>query len=37
MSNQKMENLLNLSLDATLEERMKAPDLNVGFNDAADT
>ncbi len=37
MSNQKMENLLNLSLDATLEERLKAPDLNVGFNDTTDT
>jgi len=37
MSNQKLENLLNLSLDATDEERRQSPDLSAGFNTAADT
>lgn len=37
MNNQKLENLLNLSLDATPEERSKSPDLEAGFNDANDT
>lgn len=32
MDNQKAENLLNLALDATPEEREKSPALGVGFN-----
>ncbi|MDY5484287.1 MAG: peptidase S8, partial [Clostridium sp.] len=32
MNGQKKENLLNLSLDATEEEREKSPALQVGFN-----
>lgn len=32
MDNQKAENLLNLAMDATLEEREKSPALSVGFN-----
>lgn len=37
MSNQKLENLLNLSLDATPEERAKSPNLEAGFYTAGDT
>lgn len=37
MSNQKLENLLNLSLEATEDERRQSPELNAGFNSAADT
>ena len=29
---QKMENLLNLALDATLEERMRSEELEVGYD-----
>lgn len=32
MDNQKAENLLNLAMDATTEEREKSPALSVGFN-----
>lgn len=32
MQDQKLENLLNLALDATPEEREKSEELNVGFN-----
>lgn len=32
MSDQKMENLLNLALDATEEEREKSLELDVGYN-----
>ena len=32
MDNQKIENQLNLAIDATLEERNKSMDLNVGFD-----
>ena len=32
MQNQKLENLLNLALSATKEERMKSSQLNVGYN-----
>lgn len=32
MDNQKAENLLNLAMDATPEEREKSPALSVGFN-----
>lgn len=31
-NSQKFENLLNLSLDSTPEERLKSLELNVGFN-----
>ena len=31
MANQKLENLLNLALAATLEEKEKSQDLSVGF------
>ena len=31
MDNQKQENLLNLALDATEEERLKSVNLNVGY------
>ena len=34
MDNQKIENLLNLSLNATPEEREKSPDLSAGYNSA---
>lgn len=37
MNDQKMENLLNLALDATFEEREKSLNLNVGFDAEADT
>lgn len=32
MNNEKLENLLNLALDATLEEREKSLELNVGYD-----
>ena len=32
MENQKLENLLNLALDATPEERERSEDLQVGYN-----
>ena len=32
MNNQKIENLLNLSLDSTMEERDKSLNLNVGYD-----
>ena len=32
MPDQKLENLLNLALDATEEERDKSLELNVGYN-----
>ena len=32
MANQKLENLLNLSLDATEEEREKSLELSVGYD-----
>lgn len=37
MNNQKIENLLNLSLDATMEERDKSMVLNVGYNPLDET
>ena len=37
MSSQKMENLLNLALDATPEERRRSLQLNVGYDDADQT
>lgn len=37
MINEKLENLLNLSLDATPREREKSLELNVGFDSAEDT
>lgn len=37
MNNQKIENLLNLSLEAMPEERAKSPDLSAGFNADTDT
>lgn len=37
MSNEKIENLLNLALDATREERDKSLELDVGFNGAEQT
>ena len=35
MDSQKRENLLNLSLDATQEQREKSMELGVGVNEAA--
>ena len=32
MPDQKIDNLLNLAMDATLEERTKSENLNVGFD-----
>ena len=32
MNNQKMENLLNLALDASDREREKSPELSAGFS-----
>ena len=32
MNNEKLENLLNLALDATSEEREKSLELNVGYD-----
>lgn len=37
MENEKMENLLNLALDATPEEREKSVELNVGYDEAERT
>ena len=37
MQDQKVENLLNLALDATPEEREKSIQLNVGYDSAANT
>lgn len=37
MPDQKLENLLNLSLDASLEERIKSSELNTGFNPETNT
>lgn len=37
MNNEKLENLLNLALDATEEEREKSLELNIGFHDVART
>lgn len=37
MNDQKLENLLNLALDATKEERARSLNLNVGYNEAQDT
>ncbi len=34
MNNQKVDNQLNLALDATTEERLKSMDLNVGYDEA---
>ena len=33
MNSQKLENILNLSLDSTMEEREKSLTLNVGFDE----
>ena len=35
MNNEKLENLLNLALDATPEEREKSLELNVGYDTAS--
>ena len=32
MDNSKIENILNLALNSTQEERMKSDNLNVGYN-----
>lgn len=37
MENQKLENILNLSLDATQEEREKSSELNIGYNEETRT
>lgn len=37
MANEKIENLLNLALDATPEERERSIELNVGFDDAKES
>ena len=37
MNNEKLENLLNLSLDATPDEREKSSELNVGYDAASST
>lgn len=37
MENQKVENILNLALDATIEERESSLDLNVGYDEEANT
>ncbi len=37
MNNEKIENLLNLAMDATPEERRKSMNLNVGFDRETDT
>lgn len=37
MNNQKIENQLNLAIEASPEERKKTMDLNVGFDSEADT
>ena len=33
MSNQKLDNQLNLAINASMEEREKSLDLNVGFDE----
>ena len=35
MADQKIDNLLNLAMDATPEERRKSENLNVGYDSAA--
>ena len=35
MADQKIDNLLNLAMDATPEERRKSENLNVGYDPAA--
>lgn len=37
MANQKLETLLNISLDVTEQEREKSPDLNAGVQEGDDT
>ena len=38
MENQKLENLLNLALDATgSKEREQSPELNIGYNQSENT
>lgn len=37
MTNQKIENLLNLALDSTNEERVKSQNLNIGYNELEKT
>lgn len=37
MNNEKLENLLNLALDATPEERDKSMELNIGYDSAENT
>lgn len=37
MNNEKLENLLNLALDATLEERDKSLELNIGYDSTEST
>lgn len=37
MTNQKIENLLNLALDATEEERIRSGDLQTGYNEMTNT
>ena len=37
MDSQKLEDILNLSLDSTMEEREKSQRLNVGFNEEEQT
>ena len=37
MENQKLENLLNLALDATAAEREQSPELNIGYNQSENT
>ena len=37
MNNEKLENLLNLALDATSEEREKSLELNVGYDNISAT
>ena len=37
MNNEKLENLLNLALDATLEERDKSLELNIGYDSTEGT
>ncbi len=37
MNNEKIENLLNLALDVSEEERMRSPELSVGFDREDDT
>ena len=37
MNSQKLEDILNLSLDSTVQEREKSLTLNVGFDEAEQT